>query len=112
MSEKFAILYEYTDNSLLTKKEIQQISDNKNVLIELPNNKRKFLESKFFTKSKEDEFSLVDSMGNCVDYSIVKIVNRLDLLKALQKYLLNCSNDELEYLYFQYSNQRVKIDEN
>lgn len=75
------------------------------------NNKRKFLESKFFTKSKEDEFSLVDSMGNCVDYSIIKIVNRSDLLKALKEHLLDCSNEELEYLYSRYSNQRVKIDE-
>lgn len=109
---KFGILYECSmyEPKKLHKKEIQQMSDDKDSLVEWVRNKGKSIEDRVPLKWTENGFSFVDSMGTFVAYTILRFAERSDVIETLRDQLLKSSNEELEYLYSRYSKERIKIE--
>ena len=114
---KFGILYRcstYPNDFGVTEelhtKEIKQVSDNRDSLIEWLRNKGESLKTNFSINWGEDGFYFIDPALTWVDFSIVRFTERSDVIEMLRDQLLKSSNEELEYLYSRYSKERIKIE--
>jgi hypothetical protein len=103
---KFGILYRcsvYPNDFGVTEeshtREIKQISDDRDSLIEWLRNKGESLKKNFFINWREDGFFFIDPAFTCVDFSIVRFKEKSDVIEFLRDQLLKSSNEELEYLY-------------